>query len=121
MSGIVIGGNITALLKLAGTKYMPDFEDKILLLESLGGTPNLIGSLLHQLDHIGVFDKIKGIILGSFTAIQENGFVPDARELVLEVLRNRDIPVVKTDDIGHDPNAKCIVIGKCINLVRDIL
>ena len=118
MSGIVIGGNITALLKLAGTKYMPDFEDKILLLESLGGAPNLIGSFLYQLDHIGVFDKIKGIILGSFTDMQEKGFVPDVRELVLEVLGNRDIPIIKTDDIGHDPNAKCIVIGRSIKLKK---
>lgn len=118
MFGIVIGGNITALLKLAGTKYMPDFEDKILLLESLGGAPNLIGSFLYQLDHIGVFDKIKGIILGSFTDMQENNFVPDVRELILEVLGNRDIPIVKTDDIGHDPNAKCIVIGKSIHIKK---
>ena len=37
MEGIVIGGNIRCTLKLAGTKYMPDFKGKILLLESLGG------------------------------------------------------------------------------------
>ena len=118
MSGVVVGGNMKALLKLAGTKYMPDFQDKILLLESLGGAPNLIGSLLYQLDHIGAFDKIKGIILGRFTDMEEKGFVPDVRELVLEVLENRDIPVVKTDDIGHGPNAKCIVIGKSIHLKK---
>ncbi len=30
LEGIVVGGNIRCLLKLAGTKYMPDFKDKIL-------------------------------------------------------------------------------------------
>lgn len=116
MSGIVIGGNIQALSKIVGTKYMPDFQDKILLLESLGGTPNLIGSILFQLDHVGAFDNINGIILGEFTEMQEKGYVPDLMELVREVVGDRNIPIVKTDDIGHSPNSKCIVIGKDIHL-----
>ena len=33
MCGIVVGGNIRCFLKLAGTEYMPDLQDKILLLE----------------------------------------------------------------------------------------
>lgn len=33
MSGIVVGGNIRCLLKLAGTEFWPDMEGKILLLE----------------------------------------------------------------------------------------
>src|SRR3989344_7467375 len=32
--GILIGGNLNCLNKLAGTKYLPNFEAKILLLES---------------------------------------------------------------------------------------
>ncbi len=34
MDGIVVGGNIRCLLKLAGTPYWPDMREKILLLES---------------------------------------------------------------------------------------
>ena len=37
MEGIVVGGNIRCLLKLAGTPYWPDMREKILLLESFGG------------------------------------------------------------------------------------
>ena len=37
MHGIVVGGNIRCFLKLAGTEYMPDMENKILFLESLNG------------------------------------------------------------------------------------
>ena len=36
MQGVVVGGNIRCFLKLAGTEYMPDLQDKILLLESYG-------------------------------------------------------------------------------------
>ena len=118
MSGIVIGGNMQALSKIVGTRYMPDFQDKILLLESLGGASNLIGSILFQLEHVGAFDKIKGIILGEFTEMQEENYVPNLMELVREVLGDRNIPIVKTDDIGHSPSSKCIVVGKSIHLKK---
>jgi len=118
MSGVVIGGNMQALSKVVGTKYMPDFQDKVLLLESLGGAPNLIGSILFQLEHVGAFDKIKGIILGEFTEMKEENHVPDLMELIREVLGDRNIPIVKTDDIGHSPNSKCIVIGEAIHLKK---
>ena len=35
MEGVMIGGNIRCFLKLAGTEYMPDLHNKILLLEAL--------------------------------------------------------------------------------------
>ncbi len=59
MSGVVIGGNMQALSKIVGTKYMPDFQDKILLLESLGGAPNLTGSILFQLEHVGHLIRLR--------------------------------------------------------------
>lgn len=37
MEGMVVGGNIRCLLKLAGTPFWPDMQDKILFLESRGG------------------------------------------------------------------------------------
>ena len=38
MQGVLVGGNIRCLLKLAGTEYWPDMNDKVLLLEALSGT-----------------------------------------------------------------------------------
>ena len=60
MEGEIIGGNIRCLLKLAGTEYMPDFNDKILLLESYGGTVAQIETYMWQLKQLGAFDKVKG-------------------------------------------------------------
>lgn len=59
MSGIVIGGNIRCLLKLAGTEYMPDFSEKILFLESLGGGVERAAACLSQLRQLGVFKLYK--------------------------------------------------------------
>lgn len=116
IEGTVVGGNIRCLLKLAGTKYIPDFTDKVLLLESMGGEAGLMSAFLNQLKQMGVFDKIQGLILGTFSKMQENNITPTIEELVLSIIDNPDLPIAKTEEIGHGANSKCIIIGKNISL-----
>ena len=118
MEGVVVGGNIRCTLKLAGTKYMPDFKDKILLLESLGGDVAKMRTFLTQLRLIGVFKDIKGIILGTFTEMQKNNYTPTIEELVKEIVNDKSMPIVKTEEIGHGNNSKCIAIGKELKLKK---
>ena len=66
MQGVVIGGNIRCFLKLAGTEYMPDFTGKILLLESFSGTVAKMETYLCQLQQLGAFENVAGILLGNF-------------------------------------------------------
>jgi muramoyltetrapeptide carboxypeptidase len=118
MKGIIIGGNIRCLLKLAGTKYMPNANGKILFLESLGGGPNRMASLFTQLKHIGFLEKINGIILGTFSEMESDRLKPDIQTLITDILNNSEFPVVKTSMLGHGENAGCIVIGKEVELLR---
>lgn len=119
MEGIVVGGNIRCTLKLAGTKYMPDFKDKILLLESLGGDVGKMKTFLTQLKLMGVFNEIKGIILGTFTEMQRNNLTPTIEELVKEIVDDKNMPIVKTEEIGHGNDSKCIAIGGKISLTQN--
>lgn len=116
MCGEIIGGNIRCFLKLAGTKYFPSPNGKILFLESLGGGPSRISSLLHQLKHIGYFDNINGIILGSFTVLESNDLRPSILKLVLDITEEYNIPIVKTSQLGHGHDAKCLIIGKKLEM-----
>ena len=116
IEGTVVGGNIRCLLKLAGTKYMPDFTDKVLFLESMGGEAGLMSAFLNQLKQMGAFYKIQGLILGTFSKMQENNISPTIEELVVKIINNPDLPIAKTEEIGHRANSKCIVIGKNIIL-----
>ena len=95
---------------------MPDFTDKILFLESMGGEAALMSAFLTQLKQIGAFEKIKGLILGTFTKMQENNISPSISELVLNIIDNPNLPIAKTEDIGHSTNSKAIIIGKNIIL-----
>ena len=116
MHGVVVGGNIRCFLKLSGTPYMPDFTDKILFIESLGGDVAKMATFLAQYKMLGVFDKIKGIILGTYTEMQRKEYSPSIEELVLEAVGERNIPIAKTEMIGHGTDSKCIVIGRNIKL-----
>lgn len=112
IEGIVVGGNIRCLLKLAGTKYMPDFKDKILFLESFSGNSAKMVTYITQYKNLGVFNEVKGIILGEFTEMERENLKPDIVEILKRVIGEINIPILKTRDLGHGADAKCIPIGK---------
>ncbi|NRY63421.1 S66 family peptidase [Clostridium beijerinckii] len=116
MEGIVVGGNLRCLLKLAGTKYMPDFKDKIIFLESLGGDVPKMFTYLTQYKQLGVFEQVKGIILGEFSEMEREKYFPNILEITKEIVGNSNIPIVKTNEIGHSKSSKCIIIGGKIKL-----
>lgn len=66
---------------------------------------------LCQLEQMGAFRKIAGILLGTFTEMQENGHVPSIETLVREFV-GEDMPIAVTPDVGHGTDAKGIVIGR---------
>lgn len=116
VEGVLIGGNIRCFMKLAGTRFMPDFEGKVLFLEALGGDAGLIASLLAQMKSMGVFGKVSGVLLGTFSYMDEHGGVPSVRALVLRATEDEGIPVAATRDVGHGSDSKCLVIGEYIKV-----
>lgn len=117
MQGIVVGGNIRCFLKLAGTEYMPDFTDKILFLESLSGTVAKMETYLAQFSQIGAFDKVAGILLGTFTEMAEADCKPDIITLLREYV-GKDMPIAVTGEIGHGVDSKALMIGQKMNILR---
>ena len=115
MEGIVAGGNIRCLLKLAGTPYWPDMRGKLLLLEARSGKVARISSFLAQLRQMGVFEQVSGILLGTFLELEERREGPSIEKLVLEYA-GRDIPVARTGQIGHRTDSHGIWIGRRLEL-----
>lgn len=111
MSGIVVGGNIRCLLKLAGTEYWPDMKGKILLLEAYRGGVTQMVTYLNQLKQMGVFEKISGILLGTFTQMENEGCAPTMPELVRRYAGS-ELPIAYTSEIGHGTDSMGIVIGR---------
>lgn len=112
-SGILIGGNIRCFLKLAGTEFFPDLSGKVLLLESLGGDVPKITSMFAQLKSLKTFEKVNGVILGTFTQLEKEQGTKAIEEIALHFIDEKT-PVVKTQEIGHSPYSRAVEIGKNI-------
>lgn len=115
MEGMVVGGNIRCLLKLAGTQFWPDMREKILLLEAWGGKVPQMVTYLSQLSQIGAFKKVNGILLGTFTQMEHSECQPDMSQLILEFAEKKT-PIARTSLIGHGTDSKAIRIGHHLKL-----
>lgn len=115
MEGVVIGGNMRCLLKLAGTEYWPDMRGKLLLLEASGGGAPQMACYLAQLKQLGVFEQIGGILLGTFLGMEGQKEGLGIGEMVLEYAKH-GCPVAMTAQIGHRSDSHGAVIGGRLSL-----
>lgn len=114
--GDLIGGNLKTLVKLSGTDYLPDFQNKILFIEdhSVTTSPASVMSQLYQLKHQGVFGQVKGLWLGHYQHENQVSY----EEIISKFLRFNDIhlPVLKSDNFGHQVSNITIPLGVKVNL-----
>ena len=120
VEGEVIGGNIRCFLKLAGTKYFPEVENKVLFIEGLGTSIEGLVTHLAQLKQIGVFDKISGLLIGTFTKIEKEISVEELFELVQAYIPS-SLAVAKTQEVGHAKNSKALKIGEKIYIKNELI
>ena len=65
--GILTGGNLSVLARSLGTPYAPNADGKILFLEDIGESLSRIHMYLTQMQYAGMFQGVRGILLGDFT------------------------------------------------------
>ncbi len=102
-SGPLLGGNLSVLTRLIGTRFAPDFAGAILVLEEVEEAPYRVDRMLAQLEHARVLDAVAGVILGHFTTGELD---PDKPTLSLstvfdDYLSDRPYPVANGLPYGH--------------------
>lgn len=107
-SGTLLGGNLTCLCHLLGTPYFPDMSGALLLLEDRGEAVYRLDRLLTQLKLAGVFDQIRGLILGRFHHCDDP---PKIRDMVHDQVKCYSFPVVTDLPFGHDAPNQVIPLG----------
>ena len=120
IEGEVIGGNIRCFLKLVGTRYFSEVENKVLFIEGLGTSIEGLVTHLAQLKQIGVFDKISGLLIGTFTKIEKEISVEELFELIQEYIPS-SLAVAKTQEVGHAKNSKALKIGEKIYIKNELI
>ncbi|HCC07255.1 MAG TPA: hypothetical protein DEP72_03685 [Clostridiales bacterium] len=115
--GSLVGGNIKCLMKLAGTDYFPEMKDSILFLEEHTTTPEECDYQFNQLKQMGVFEKIKGVVIGYIYGLQaENENLIQMEEVLLNVTKEYTFPILKINDFGHCCPNTTLPIGAKVRL-----
>ncbi|WP_370353283.1 hypothetical protein [Catenulispora sp. EB89] len=79
------------------------FDGAVLFWEEFGGQAAYVWSYLQIMRHAGILDRIAGMVVGVPRDVigLEPGASPTLREIVLDVLGDRDIPVLGNVEVGH--------------------
>lgn len=106
--GRLIGGNLSLICHLAGTRYMPDPKGAILFLEDTGEAPYKIDRMLTHLKLCGFLKGLSGIIAGGFEDCGDPAVI-DA--ILLDAVSDCHFPVVCGTPIGHGEKNLPVPIG----------
>ena len=103
--GPLLGGLLQRFVRIQATPWALDperFDGAILFIEDLN-TPTInVWNDLQVLRHNGVIDRIAGLLVGPVETVQILDEAPQSlREVVLDVLGDRDIPVIGNVNLGH--------------------
>lgn len=117
-SGELIGGNLAIVCSLLGTPLSYDFKDKILFLEDVGEHIYKIDRMLYALKLNGVFQQIRGLILGGFTEMEDTDvpFGKSIKQLVLEQTQALGIPIAFDFPAGHIQDNRALMFGRSVTL-----
>jgi len=116
--GQLVGGNLTLLNSLLGSKSSIDTKGKILFIEDLGEYLYHIDRMLYSLKRAGYFDNLNGLIVGDFTDLRKNTtpFGRNLNELIIEIVDEYKIPVVFGFPAGHGQKNYPMILGREIEI-----
>lgn len=117
----IIGGNLSIIYSLQGTKFEINTENKILFIEDLNEYLYHLDRIIKSLKFAKKFDKLKALIVGGFTEMKDNPnpFGKNAYEIIYEHISEFNFPVCFDFPIGHINNNMPIICGETYNLEID--
>lgn len=116
-SGELVGGNISILYSLLGSKSAIDTKDKILFIEDLDEYLYHIDRMIYNLKRNGYFKQVKGIIVGSMTDMHDNEipFGQNEVQIITEIAKDFSIPIAFQFPAGHQSDNRTLILGKQVH------
>lgn len=119
--GPLIGGNLSILFSLLGSASFPDTAGKILFLEDVDEYLYHIDRMMMSLKRAGKLDKLKGLIVGGMTRMNDNAipFGKSANEIIAEAVKDYFFPVCFDFPAGHQDTNLALIMGRRVRLTID--
>ncbi len=119
--GELVGGNLSVLYSLLGSKSAIKTDGKILFLEDLDEYLYHIDRMMMNLKRNGYLNKLKGLVVGGLTKMHDNTipFGKNAKEIILDAVSDYNYPVCFDFPAGHMRDNRCLTFGKTVTLKVD--
>ncbi|MEP0860525.1 MAG: LD-carboxypeptidase [Ignavibacterium sp.] len=120
--GRLVGGNLSIMVSLIGTKHDVDYANKIIFIEEIGEEPYRIDRMLTQLIQADKFKNASGVMMGIFSKCEpkEKDASFSKSFTLIEVLQDRfadfKIPVIYGMSFGHVKDKFTIPFGALAEL-----
>lgn len=116
--GILIGGNLSILYSITGTKSGINTSGKILFLEDLDEYLYHIDRMMMNLKRSGKLNDLAGLVVGSFTEMKDNkvAFGCTAYDIIAEHVAEFNYPVCYNFPTGHIEDNRALVMGRTYTL-----
>jgi muramoyltetrapeptide carboxypeptidase len=117
--GVIVGGNLSLIARMAGTVYLPAFAGKIVFIEDTEEEPYRLDAYLAQLFLATDITKAAGFILGEFTRTESRyGHVKgwSAERVLRDYFSHLKQPVLNGFPCGHGKEKITIPIGVRVRL-----
>ena len=117
-TGELVGGNLSILYSLLGSKSAINCDDKILFMEDLDEYLYHIDRMMINLQRNGCLESIKGIIVGAMTKMKDND-IPwgkDALQIIEDVTKKYNIPILYEFPAGHIQDNRALIMGNKVTI-----
>jgi len=117
-SGELVGGNLSVLYSVMGSKSEIDYKGKILFIEDLDEYLYHIDRMMMNLKRNGYFDGLKAVVIGGMTEMNDND-IPwgkDALQIVQDVLKDYKFPIIFNFPAGHIKDNRAMIFGKTVSI-----
>ena len=117
-TGSLLPANLTVATHLLCTPVCPKFDNVILALEDVQEAPYKIDRMVTQWRLMGIFDKVKGIVLGRFSGCDAPENIPSwtVEQVWCDRLKGLDIPIISDLPFGHDGDNACLPVGGMVEI-----
>ena len=111
--GELVGGNLSIIYSLLGSKSSIDTKDKILFIEDLDEYLYHVDRMLYNMKRNDYFKNVKGIIVGSMRDMHDNEipFGQNEVQIISEIAKDLDIPIAFEFCAGHQKDNRTLVLG----------
>jgi len=117
-SGELVGGNLTILHTMLGSKESIDTSGKILFIEEIGEYKYHIDRMLQSMKRAGYFDNLSGLVVGDMSRMRKNTTLwgTSIEELIIDALQEYNFPIVFNMPAGHEKDNRALILGRVVDL-----